>query len=185
MEKAVFLDRDGTIIKDPGYLWRIDEVEFLPGAAEAIRKLNEGGYKAVVVTNQAGVARGYFTEQDVKEVNEFIRESLAENGAVLDRFYYCPHHVDGIIEEYRKDCGNRKPNPGMIRQAARDMDIELSGSWTIGDNESDIEAGRRAGCRTVLLSRKQVETNADFIAPGLPEAAGIVLEQEPGGDREE
>lgn len=152
MEKAVFLDRDGTIVEDTGYLHEIINIKFLPGVVEAIKSLNENGYKVIVVTNQAGVARGYFDEDAVREVNGFIQQSLSREGAFIDGIYYCPHHAEGVIEEYRKDCYCRKPNPGMIEKAACDFNVDLKLSFMIGDNTTDAEAGIRAGCRTVLLS---------------------------------
>jgi len=152
MEKAAFLDRDGTIIEDTGYVGEISKVRFLPGASAGIKLLNDNGFKVIIITNQAGVARGFFTEERVKEINAYIRESLVQEGAMIDEFYYCPHHVEGIIEEYRKDCYYRKPNPGMIEKAVSDFDIDLDESFVIGDKYSDIEAGCRAGCRNILLT---------------------------------
>jgi D-glycero-D-manno-heptose 1,7-bisphosphate phosphatase len=184
MEKAVFLDRDGTVIEDSGYVGKVEAVKFMPGAGEAVRLLNEGGFRVVVATNQAGVARGFFTEEDVERVNDHVRASLAREGATIDRFYYCPHHIDGVREEYRKDCRDRKPNPGMLERASRDMDIRLADSWMVGDFESDIEAGRRAGCRTVLLSGGNRETKADYTAPDLLAAAKLIIRYEHGEDHE-
>ena len=114
--------------------------------SEAIKLLNRNGFKVIVVTNQSGVARGYFTEEIVKEVNRYIQESSAKQGAFIDKTYYCPHHVEGVIDEYRKDCYNRKPNPGMLEEAASKLDIDLEYSYLIGDKVCDIDAGRRAGC---------------------------------------
>jgi len=154
MAKAVFLDRDGTVIEDIGYIDSCDKVRFLPGVGEAIGLLNKNGFKVIVMTNQAGVARGYFTEETVKEINEYVKASLAEQSAIIDEIYYCPHHVEGVIEEYRKECYYRKPNPGMIEKAVAEYGIDLEESFLIGDNLSDIEAGYRAGCKTILLDSK-------------------------------
>jgi D,D-heptose 1,7-bisphosphate phosphatase len=183
VEKAVFLDRDGTIIEDAGYIGEIDRVRFLRGSGKAIKLLNENNYKVIVITNQAGVARGYFTEEAVREVNNYISESLARENARIDGFYYCPHHIDGVVEEYRKDCYNRKPKPGMVEQAARDFDIDLAQSFIIGDNMSDIEAGHRAGCRSIFLSdvklSDKVENSIivpDFTVPSLFKAVTLLLE---------
>jgi len=177
MTRAVFLDRDGTIIEDVGYPHERNQIKFLPGVSQAIRRLNENGFKVIIVTNQAGVARGYFTEETVKEINKYIQESLAEEGAVIDMVYYCPHHIEGVIEEYRKACHCRKPNPGMIEEAVRDFDIDVGGSFLIGDHLSDVEAGVRAGCGTVLLAReeplsksREIVVMPDHIAPDLFEA---------------
>lgn len=149
--KAVFLDRDGTIIEDVGYLKKRSEIKFLPRVSEAIKLLNESGFKVIVVTNQAGVAKGYFTEETVKEINQSIQKTLAEQGAYIDKIYYCPHHIEATVEEYRKDCYCRKPNPGMIEEAAFEFRIDLEKSFVIGDKISDIEAGQKVGCKAILL----------------------------------
>jgi len=178
MERAVFLDRDGTIIEDIGYIDECDKIKFLPGASKAIKLLNENGFKVIVVTNQAGVAKGYFTEETVKEINRYIQDSLAEQEAFIDMIYYCPHHIEGIVEEYRKECYCRKPNPGMIEEAVCDFGIDLKNSFVIGDKISDVEAGYRVGCKTILLADENPLSNknestmiATHIAPDLYEAA--------------
>ncbi|MFC1954550.1 D-glycero-alpha-D-manno-heptose-1,7-bisphosphate 7-phosphatase, partial [Chloroflexota bacterium] len=142
------------------------------------------GFKVIIITNQAGVARGYFTEETVREINRYVQESFAREGASIDMFYYCPHHVEGIIEEYRKDCCYRKPNPGMLNKAAKDFNINLKESFVIGDKYSDIEAGYRAGCRNILLRDNNLpdeggETGVipDYIAPDLHEAAKWIVNQ--------
>jgi len=186
MQAAVFLDRDGTLIEDTGYVGRIDAVRFLPGVGRAVKALNERGFRVVVVTNQAGVARGYFTEQDVIDVNDHIQKHMEEESAKIDRFYYCPHHVDGVVAEYKRDCRDRKPEPGMLERASRDMEIDLRESWVIGDKETDAEAGRRAGCRTVLLTGDTLTGRAgngtDYYASSLPEAVELVLTQSRVGE---
>lgn len=180
MQRAVFLDRDGTIIEDTGYPHERRELKFLPGVSKAIKLLSENGFKVIVITNQAGVARGYFAEETLKEINRYIQESLAKQGALIDRIYYCPHHIEGIIEEYRKECYYRKPNPGMIEEAVRDFGIDLASSFVIGDKTSDIEAGRRVGCKTILIAGDNLgEESAvisDHIAPDLYEAVKWLLE---------
>jgi D-glycero-D-manno-heptose 1,7-bisphosphate phosphatase len=175
MVKAVFLDRDGTIIVDTGYVVGKDRVNFLPGSAAAIKRLNDSGFKVIVVSNQAGVARGYFDEAAVEETNEYIRDVLARQGARIDAFFYCPHHVEGIIEAYRRDCYYRKPNPGMIERAGRDFGIDLTESFVIGDQISDIEAGRKAYCRTILLSDEKFDLRPYPTARDLPEAVAWIL----------
>jgi D-glycero-D-manno-heptose 1,7-bisphosphate phosphatase len=169
MVRAVFLDRDGTIIEDSGYVGEIGRVKFLPRVGAAIKLLNENKFKVIITTNQAGVARGYFDEAAVRRVNSYVREKLAEEGAFVDRVYYCPHHVEGVIEEYRRECSCRKPNTGMIEMAVRDLGVDVGASFAIGDKESDVEAGRRAGCRTILLAGagRGVPVSADYIAPDL------------------
>ena len=183
MQKAVFLDRDGTIIEDIGYLSDICQIRILPGAVEAIRSLNDNGFKVIIVTNQAGVARGYFTEFRANEINEKLLQLLAGQGSIVEKIYYCPHHIDGIVEKYKKECNCRKPNPGMILQAAKELDIDINNSFMIGDKSSDSEAGRRAGCRTIVvgggIDHQEMEVlsqPADHIATDLLEAVKWMLD---------
>ena len=183
MERAVFLDRDGTIIEHIDYVYDCSQVKFIPRASEAIRLLNESGFKVIIITNQPGVARGYFTEETVREINKYIQECLAKQGARIDEAYYCPHHTEGIIEEYVKECDCRKPKPGMIERAVREVGIDLECSFVIGDRNIDVEAGDRAGCKTILLTGKDPLNNeeeiapiADYVAPDLYEAVEWLLE---------
>jgi D,D-heptose 1,7-bisphosphate phosphatase len=150
-EKAVFLDRDNTLIEDPGYIKDPNQVKLLDGVPESLVELKTLGYKLVVVSNQSAVARGIVTEETLDEIHDRLQELLAEKGATLDRIYYCPYHPDGVVAKYRKESDWRKPNPGMLLAAAEQMDIDLGQSWMIGNSDSDIEAGSRAGCRTILL----------------------------------
>ena len=140
MHKAIFLDRDGTIARDVPYCSRPEDFELLPDAAEGIKLLNEHGFKVVIVTNQSGIARGYFTEGMLAEIHDKMITQLAEHGAHVDAIYYCPHHPDD-------NCDCRKPKPKMVLQAAIDLDIDLSQSYVIGDNEMDVELARHAGCK--------------------------------------
>lgn len=177
---AVFFDRDGTLINDPGYLNHPDQVQLLEGAAEALRELKALGYQMVVVSNQSGVAKGIVTEEMLEKIHERLRELLAAKGASLDKIYYCPYHPDGVIDQYRKDSDWRKPKPGMLLAAAQEMDIDLAKSWMIGDTERDIEAGRSAGCRTILISTTRSEfgypekSRPDHVAVNMREAVNIV-----------
>lgn len=143
--KAAFLDRDGVINYDRAYVHRWDQFEFLPGAIEAMRKLKKAGYALVVVTNQSGIARGYYTEEQYQELTECIKQALTESGTPLDAVYHCPHHPQGVVLKLSFDCDCRKPAPGMILLAERDMDLFLPNSLMIGDKPSDIEAARAAG----------------------------------------
>jgi D,D-heptose 1,7-bisphosphate phosphatase len=161
-EKAVFLDRDNTLIEDPGYIKDADQVKLLDGVPEALVELKALGYKLVVVSNQSAVARGIVTEQVLDEIHDRLQELLAEKGATLDRIYYCPYHPDGVIAKYRKESDWRKPSPGMLLAAAEQMDIDLGQSWMIGNSDSDIEAGSRAGCKTILLSPSSHPRQADL-----------------------
>lgn len=149
--KAVFLDRDDTLIADPGYLSDPAQVKLISGAAPALAALQKMGYLLIVVTNQSGVARGYFTEQQLEQIHHHLKKLLADEGVYLDAIYYCPYHPEGTVAEYAKESDWRKPQPGMLLQAAKDFDIDLSQSWMIGDSYRDIAAGKRAGCKTILL----------------------------------
>jgi D-glycero-D-manno-heptose 1,7-bisphosphate phosphatase len=151
--KAIFLDRDDTLIEDPGYINHPDQVKLLDGVAEALVELKAMGYELIVVSNQSAIARGIITEKILAEIHERLRQRLAEKGACLDGIYYCPYHPDGVIPKYRKQSDLRKPNPGMLLTAAKEMDIDLSQSWMIGDSDHDIEAGLRAGCKTILINQ--------------------------------
>ncbi len=150
-DKAVFLDRDGIINKDIGYIDSIEKIIFLKEVPQEIKRLRAEGYKIVIVTNQSGVARGFFTEEKLGEINQEIVRKLKDEGAVIDKVYYCPHLPDALIEKYRLDCNCRKPKPGLIIKAAEELNLDLSKSFIIGDSERDIEAGKRAGCKAVLI----------------------------------
>lgn len=152
MNEAVFLDRDGVITKEPPYYaHKIDQLELIPKSAEAIRLLNESGFKVIVVSNQSGVARGYYQEKDIEIYNRAMQKKLEEKNAYIDAIYYCPHYSEATIEKYKIDCECRKPKPGMLKQAEKDLNLNLKLSFLIGDKISDIEAGYRAGCKTILV----------------------------------
>lgn len=150
MQRAVFLDRDGTINVEKEYLYRIPDFEFVPGAADAVRMLNEAGFIVIVVTNQSGVARGYYTEEDVESLHRHISSELQKTGARVDAWMYCPHHPDGR-GSYALPCTCRKPLPGMLKEAVLRYDIDTETSYMIGDKLADISAGQAAGCRTILV----------------------------------
>ena len=166
-DKAIFLDRDGTLIEDPGYLSHPEQVSLLDGAAEALVELRSMGYKLIIVSNQSGIARGIVSEEDLEEIHDRLRQLLAEKGAFLDQIYYCPYHPDGVVSKYRKESDWRKPNPGMLLAAADEMGIDLSQSWSIGDSSRDVEAGLRAGCKTILISRYTRNKSA-YVEPDNP-----------------
>lgn len=156
VEPAVFLDRDNTLIANTGDLGDPSRVRLLDGVAPALVKLRDAGFRLIVVTNQGGVARGKFTESDVDAVHQRIAQLLADAHGrrnLIDRFYYCPYHPQGAIDEYRRDHSWRKPHPGMILQASRDMELDLRQSWLIGDHQRDVAAGRAAGCQTILVTK--------------------------------
>ncbi len=180
-DKAIFLDRDGTLIEDPGYINDPGQVQLLDGVAEVLGELRAMGYKIVIVSNQSGVARGIVTERVLDEIHNRLKELLAEKGAFLDRIYCCPYHPEGIIPKYRKESDWRKPSPGMLLAAAGDMDIDLSWSWVIGNSGRDVEAGLRAGCKTILIDNpshtKINELGAarpDYKAVNMKEAVNII-----------
>lgn len=166
--KAVFLDRDGTINEEKNYLYKIEDFEFIPGAPEAIKKLKDEGYLVVVVSNQSGIARGYFDEQAVDRLHHHIQSELFEYGTSIDAFYYCPHHPKAGLGKYKVACECRKGAPGMLLQAARDHNIDLKQSYIIGDKLADIEAGERAGCQSILVLTGYGEATASR-----PEAASV------------
>lgn len=180
---AVFLDRDGTLIAENGYLCRAEDLRLLPGAARGVRLLREAGFSVILVTNQSAVARGLLTKGQLAEINHRLQQLLGQERAVLDAVYYCPHHPGGI-GPYRKFCFCRKPEPGMLLRAALEHSLCLSSSFMVGDKLTDIIAGRRAGCRTVLvrtgygeqeLARIERERVApDFVMEDLERAARLI-----------
>ena len=151
MRPAVFLDRDGTIIEERGYLDRLDLLELYPFTADAIRLLNRAGYATVVVTNQGGIGRGIIDEPFLRHVHETIDARLAAGRARIDRYYFCPHHPDAVVPELRHKCACRKPASGMIEQACREMSLDPKRSVMIGDRRLDVVAGASAGTRTILV----------------------------------
>lgn len=153
MRQACFFDRDGVIIEEADYISDPALVRLCPGAAEAIRAMHDAGRLVIVVSNQSGIARGFFTEADLRRVEARVNELLAEAGEKIDAAYYCFHHKKGIVPEYAIDCDCRKPKPGLFLRAAKDLDIDLASSFMIGDKESDLEAGLNAGCCGVALVR--------------------------------
>jgi D-glycero-D-manno-heptose 1,7-bisphosphate phosphatase len=152
MYKAVFLDKDGTLTNDVPYNVKPEFIWFLPGVVEGLQLLEAAGYKLIIVSNQSGIAHGHFNENDIVPVRQTIESGLAYFDIRLDGFYYCPHHPHGLIEKYAIPCICRKPAPGMFINAKFDHDIDLSQSWMVGDILHDIEAGNRAGCKTVLIN---------------------------------
>ncbi len=181
-QKAIFLDRDGTINKYVGFLRSPDQLELCEGAAEAIKLINSSGYLAIVITNQPVIARGEVTVQELELIHEKLETELGREGAYIDGLYYCPHHPDkgfeGEVVELKIDCDCRKPKPGLVIRAAADFNIDLSCSWFIGDGKRDIECGKNAGVKTVLLTSGESgdgEFGQDYKAKGLLEAVEIIL----------
>lgn len=184
MKPAAFLDRDGTIIEDVGYLDSLDRIAFFPWTVDTIRALNRAGLAVVVVTNQSGIARGYFDEAFVDETHRRISAYVAAGGARIDAYYYCPHHPDGSIDVYRRDCECRKPGRGLIDRAASDLDLDLSRSVVVGDKWIDVQLGRVVGARAVLVRtgagagaerRPPPGVAADAVVDNLAAAASWIL----------
>ena len=178
--KAIFLDRDDTLIEDPGYINHPDQVKLRDGVAKALIELKHMGYKLIVVSNQSAVARGIVSEQVLGQIHNRLKQLLAEKGAHLDRIYYCPYHPDGVIAKYRKESDWRKPNPGMLLAAADEMDIDLGQSWMIGNSGCDVEAGLRAGCKTILINRSSHYKQSDpclSLAGANPDYKGVNIKE--------
>jgi D,D-heptose 1,7-bisphosphate phosphatase len=186
MRRAVFLDRDGTLIEEAGYLDRLERMVFFPFSVDAVRVLNRGGFKVVVITNQAGIARGIVRESFVAEAHRHIANRLAAGGATIDGFYYCPHYPDGVLEQYRQACDCRKPQPGLLRRAAADLDLDLARSFVVGDRWHDLAAGQAVGARGVLVRtglgwKDEIDphpgTTPHTIVDNLMDAAAWILQQ--------
>jgi D-glycero-D-manno-heptose 1,7-bisphosphate phosphatase len=181
---AIFLDRDGTINEDVNFLSSPEQLILIDGSAEAIKEANEMGLKVIVFTNQSGIARGYFTEEDLKKVHKRLDELLAEKGAKIDAYYYCPHHPTEGNGDYKVECECRKPKDGMLKRASREQNIDLKNSFVIGDRCIDIEAGKTAGATTILVLTgygveelekcRDKNLDPDFVAKNLKEAIEIV-----------
>lgn len=165
LKPAVFLDRDGTVNEQMGYVNHISRFRLLPGVAVAIRVLNERQVPVVVVTNQSGLARGCFPESLLAEVHALMQRLLAGEGAHLDGIYVCPHHPEAKVARYRLDCDCRKPKPGLLRQAAQDLGLDLARSYMVGDRWIDLRAGQAAGAKTILVRSGYGRGEEDYIGP--------------------
>ncbi len=186
---AVFFDRDGTINEEAGYLDSLDKIKMIPGAFQAIRLINLSKMKAIVITNQAGVARGFFNEEFVRSVNERIQSDLNQNGAYIDKFYYCPHHPTEGKGAYLQTCSCRKPAPGMLLSAAEEFNINLTESYLVGDTFRDIQTAKKAGLKAILVKtgygadlllnegpdEASPESKPDFVAENILEAVQWIL----------
>jgi D,D-heptose 1,7-bisphosphate phosphatase len=181
LHKAVFLDKDGTIIEDLPYNVDPARIRFLPGTMEGVRRLHAAGYLLFVVTNQSGIARGFYTEEDMDRVAAFLGRAMSQHGVPLAGYYYCPHLPQGTVPGYNIECMCRKPQPGLIIRASREHPVDLKESWFIGDILNYVEAGRRAGCRTVLIDNGK-ETDwiltrdrmPHHVAANIADAAAII-----------
>lgn len=192
---AVFLDRDGVIIKDVNNLETSEQIKLIPNATEAIHLLNKENIPVSVVTNQPGIARGLITEQDLKKIHKDLKEILSNNNAKIDAVYYCPHHPNANVKEYREVCNCRKPEPGMLIQGAKDLNIDIKDCYMIGDRNSDVLAGIKAKCKITInvltgtnkpilsgsVSQEEINnTKPDYICKDLLEAVQLILRLEKG-----
>ena len=173
--KAVFLDRDGVINVDKGYVHKIEDFEFYPEVFPALKLLQKNNYKLIVVTNQSGIAVGYYTLEDFQKVTEFMLSQLEKHGIKIEKVYFCPHHPEGVIPELRKKCACRKPESGMIKAAIKEFNINPAESFLIGDKETDIQAGHKEGIKSILVKTGQGKkylsnTTADFVADNILDA---------------
>ena len=168
MNKALFLDRDGVVNVDTHYVGRIEDFEFIGGVFDTLRQAQEQGFVLIVVTNQAGIARGFYTEDDFARLTNWMIAELSKERIAIKQVYYCPFHIDGVVAEFTGESEMRKPNPGMLLQAQRDHNLDMSQSIMIGDKESDIEAGKRAGVGfTVRVSSPGCSTKADKVVSSI------------------
>ena len=192
--KAIFLDRDGVINElvyheEQGIIdspFSVEQFKLLPGVGEAIKQFHDMGVEVILISNQPGMAKGHMSEETFEKKKKKMKNDLAKEGAFLDGEYYCLHHPDAKVERLKANCECRKPKPGLILQAAQDMNIDLYQSWMIGDGLTDIQAGKQAGCRTILLGRMKCElchrmdaedAIPDFIASNLKDAVLFILEK--------
>jgi D-glycero-D-manno-heptose 1,7-bisphosphate phosphatase len=190
--KAVFLDRDGVVnelvyFQEKGVIdspFIASQFQLCHGIIPAVKKFQNAGYKVIIASNQPGIAKGHITEENFAKIKETMKKQLKKGGAVLDGEYYCFHHTDAKIKQYKVDCKCRKPKPGLILQAAKDMNIDVSQSWFIGDNLTDIKAGKNAGCHTMLIGKMRCElcdlmdhqgVKPDVIKLNITEASEYIL----------
>jgi len=190
MDKVVFLDRDGTINEEVAYLYRPEDLVVLPGVPQAIKLLRDNGFCIVVVTNQAGIARGYYTVEQMHRLHGYLNEQLKKDGAWIDSFYYCPHHPEYGIGEYKKVCRCRKPDTGMFEMAGQEYEVDKNHSYMIGDKCIDVQAGRNYGIKSILVGtgygreerekarQQEVGPFYDFYSETLMGAAEFIIGKE-------
>ena len=187
-KRAVFIDRDGTLSEEVGYINHVSRFQLFPYAAEAIKELNQHNWLAIVVTNQAGVARGYFSEDMIQAVHKKMTEDLSASGAKLDAVYYCAHHPTVGEPPYRVDCDCRKPRPGLVQRAAADLNVDLANSWMIGDRYSDVQLAHNAGLKSMFVmsgygrgewehQEQDWDLHPDMTAETLLDAVRLIVEQ--------
>jgi D-sedoheptulose 7-phosphate isomerase/D-glycero-D-manno-heptose 1,7-bisphosphate phosphatase len=174
---GILLDRDGTIIVDHGYVGSVDRVEFIEGAAEAIRGFNRAGIPVAVLTNQAGIARGLYGIDDVSKVHRHMTDCLAGQGAHIDLFLYCPYHPEGVVEAFARTSEDRKPGPGMAKAAAAALNLDLTGSWVVGDRPEDIGLAAAVGASAIYVGHGNYERPGVWSFPSLAAAAPFIMER--------
>ena len=174
---GVLLDRDGTVIVDDGYVGSVDRVRFIEGSPEAIARFNQAGIPVAVLTNQAGVARGYYAIDDVEQVHRHIAARLADYGAHVDLFLYCPYHPDGVVGAFARASDDRKPGPGMARAAAQALNLDLSASWVVGDRPEDVGLARAVGASAIYVGPEDLGASDVLSLPNLCAAASFILER--------
>lgn len=175
--KAVFLDRDGTINVDKNYLFKIQDFEFLPGSVEGLKLLQDNGFLLIIITNQSGIARGFFTEEDFEKLNNFMLQELKNSGVNISAVYYCPHLPEAEVEKYKKICNCRKPQTGLFEKAVQDFNIDLSKSFAIGDKLRDCSICDKSDCRGFLINGNIVSNKIKNVS-SLLEAAKIIIKGE-------
>ncbi len=179
--RAVFIDRDGTLIEHYDYLTEASQVQLLPSTVSALKLLRQHGFLLIVITNQSAVARGMLTEKTLNQIHDHLKSLLGREGAYIDKIYYCPYHPEAVVDQYRRDSDLRKPKPGMLYLAKKELDIDLDHSWIVGDDDRDIETGRTVGCRTIMLESRgsslvrKGQSNPNFTAVNLQEAANLII----------
>lgn len=176
LRAAIFIDRDGTLADEVGYVNDVSRFRLFPWSVEAVRLINRSGYLAVMVTNQAGVARGYFPEPAIQEVHDRLGAALADGAARLDGVYYCPHHPQAGAAPYRQDCDCRKPKPGLLTRAAGDLGIDLARSWVVGDRKGDLEVAWAVGARGAMVKTGYGRGELRHHAPAWPRQPDLVAE---------
>jgi histidinol-phosphate phosphatase family protein len=174
---GILLDRDGTIIVDHGYVGSIDRVDFIPGAPEAIARFNQAGLPVAVLTNQAGVARGLYSIEDVALVHRYLAERLAEHGAHIDLFLFCPYHPAGVVEAFARTSEDRKPRPGMAKAAEAALTLDLTASWVVGDRQEDIGLAEEVGASAIYVGSDHCQRPNVWSFPSLAAAAPFILER--------
>jgi D-glycero-D-manno-heptose 1,7-bisphosphate phosphatase len=190
MTKAVFFDKDGTLVQDIPYNVDPARVKLYEGAAKTLKALKDQGFLLILVSNQSGVARGFFKEDALKSIEEKLQCELERGDVRLDAVYFCPHHPDGVVEEYSRECDCRKPKPGMLLTAAATFDIDMKNSWMVGDILHDMEAGNRAGCKTILINNGNetewhlaTDRIPTAITPNLSDAIQLILNIDKANER--